>query len=48
MFLLEKRKKRKLKRKKNKNTIKGIYGVPLYWYSYPVGGFAELDSGSSE
>lgn len=48
-FIVEKRKKRK-KHKKHTNTTglnKGIYGVPLYWNSYPVGGFAELDGGES-
>lgn len=47
-FIVEKRKKRK-KHKKRTNTTglnKGIYGMPLFWYSYPQGGFAEIDGGT--
>lgn len=43
--LLEKRKKKRKKKKVNKDRIPGIYGMPLYWNSYPVGGYVELDGG---
>lgn len=47
IFILEKRKKRK-KHKKRTNTNglpRGIYGAPLYWNSYPVGGYVEVEGG---
>ena len=46
IIVLEKRKK-KSKKKKKQAPIPGIYGMPLYWNSYPVGGFVEVEGGES-
>jgi len=45
VFLKEKKKALKVKKKK---AVKGIYGMPLFWNSYPVGGFAEIDGNNGE
>ena len=43
-LLTEKRKALKKKKANKKNVVKGIYGGTLFWNSYPMGGFAELDN----
>jgi len=47
VIVLEKRKKKSKKKKKQAPLPPGIYGMPLYWNSYPVGGFVEIE-GSGE
>jgi len=46
VILQEKRKKRR-KHKLCTNN-KGIYGVPLYWGGYPIGGPVTSDAGAGE
>jgi len=48
MLLREKRSRSKSK-KKIQRKIKGIYGLPLFWNSYPMGGYieAEIDAANT-
>jgi hypothetical protein len=45
-FLLQEKKRKIKKHKKSKKSL-GIYGVPLYWNSYPAGGFVDIEADTS-